>query len=48
MQRRIVGQFCRGADPDIDASVVDLLTEIAAELDRAQFDRSVGFVISAG
>jgi len=27
MQRRIVRQFRRGADPDIDAAVVDLLAE---------------------
>ena len=47
MQRRIVGQFRRRADPDVDAAVVDLLAEIAAELDRAQFDRTIGFVIAA-
>ena len=31
----------------MDAAVVDLLAEIAAELDRAQFDRPVGFVVAA-
>ena len=31
----------------MDAAVVDLLAEIAAELDRAQLDRAVGFVVAA-
>jgi len=31
----------------MDAAVVDLLAEIAAEFHRAQFDRAVGFVIAA-
>src|ERR1700730_8722924 len=30
----------------MDAAVVDLLAEITAEFDRAQFDRAVGFVIA--
>ena len=47
VQRRVVGQFGRGADPDMDAAVVDLLAEIAAEFDRAQFDRTIGFVVAA-
>src|SRR6185437_9554074 len=47
MQRRIVGQFGRGANPDMDAAVVDFLAKITAEFDRAQFDRAVGFVIAA-
>ena len=45
VQRRIVGQFRGGPDPDIDAAVLDLLAEIAADLDRAQLDRALGLVI---
>src|ERR1700722_9780369 len=40
MQRRIVRQFRGGADPDMDAAVVDPFTEIAPELDRAKLDRA--------
>ncbi len=47
MQRRIVGQFRGGADPDMDAAFVDLLAEITAELDRAQL-RSGGRIRSSG
>src|SRR5258705_11290820 len=47
MKRRIVRQLRRGTDPDMDAAVVDPLAEIAAELDRAKLDRTVGFVIAA-
>ncbi|MGY4366733.1 hypothetical protein ACVW1A_002798 [Bradyrhizobium sp. LB1.3] len=31
----------------MDAAVLDLLSEIAAELDRAQLDRTVGFIVAA-
>src|SRR4051794_33474160 len=47
MQGRIVGQFRRGPDPDMDAAVLDLLAEVTAELDWTQFDRAIGFVVAA-
>jgi len=31
----------------VDAAVLDLLSEIAIEFDRTQFDRAVGFVVAA-
>ena len=46
MDRRLVGQPAGGADPDIEAAVLRLFAEIAAELHGAEFDRPLALVIA--
>ena len=47
MNGRQIGQFAGRADPDVELPAGNFLAEIAFEFDRAQFDRSLAFIIAS-
>ncbi len=46
VDRGLVRQPTGGADPDVEAAVLELLAEVALELDRAQLDRPLALVVA--
>src|SRR4029077_11854289 len=46
MNRREVGQFSGGANPDVELSAGNLLAEITLEFHRSQLDRALALVIT--